>query len=349
MTKLETLVMSDEDIIKYFIPIDDLTPEYYQEYYSKVLPYLENFYNQGNGYRPIVIGRNISWWIQHKEVRRRCGYSANCKRVNPPGSVCLHNTLTQFLTSKLSCWMCEVIGEEINPKTGKMRQKKCSAVWDRYYSFRPLLYYTIGQLKSMTGKLKTIRSLYWQPAMRDIKLLQVPVNKEWSEIVDLNLVIDVDIKNKHTNSIFEDKYWKHLPSFVDDVVGFIENRGFDCKLQFSGNGIYFITGKVLGNEKILETMTREQFWNRVAGAWRDFLNNDLKPFVDEKYPMFDIDGEEPYTMKFYKAPFSLHQRLNTVAIPLSREMLDKTAEQFQEICKPEYVCEHIVDIKKVWE
>ena len=58
--------MNTEDLKK----VDTWTPDQYYDYYQKLMPFYEGWYNTENGYRSIAMGRNIVWWLEKNELRR---------------------------------------------------------------------------------------------------------------------------------------------------------------------------------------------------------------------------------------------------------------------------------------
>lgn len=318
--------------------IDNWTPDQYFQYYTKLMPMLKGWYNQPEGYRPVVMGRNISWWLSMGETRRRCRCYKTCpenKDITPESS---HMILSQAASDKMACWICE-----FNPK------RQLSSGWERYYNMNNRILWTIDMVESRTGILSTIRSMYWQPAIRDYGLVDKPTDKSWNEITALNLVFDIDVVDKNNRSIFEKEVWNGLFDMLDDVGGMLEDEDIGYKIQFSGNGAYFITNKIIEKDEIGEGETREQFWNLMAAGWADWINSEVKK-LEEKHKNFTIDGREPYTMQFLKTPFSLHQRLDVSAVPISIDMINgMSAEKFMEVCDPNYVTDNVNDILKVWK
>ncbi len=232
--------------------------------------------------------------------------------------------LTQAYNDKMSCWTCE------------FNQKRLlSSGWERYYNIGNRILWTIDMVESKMGMLSTIRSMYWQPAIRDYNLRDRPTDKSWNEITALNMVFDIDIIEKNTRSIFEKEIWDGLFDVLDDVGGILEDEDIGYKIQFSGNGCYFITNKIVEKDDIEEGESREEFWNKMAAGWADWINSEVKK-LEEKHKNFTVDGREPYTMQFLKTPFSLHQRLDVSAIPISIDMIGEvTSEEFAELCGPD--------------
>ncbi len=66
--------------------IDPWTPSQYLEYYTKLMPILKKWYNVPEGYRPVVMGRNISWWLEMGEIRRKCRCKGRDSRKYAYGS-----------------------------------------------------------------------------------------------------------------------------------------------------------------------------------------------------------------------------------------------------------------------
>lgn len=318
--------------------IDPWTPAMYQEYYGKLMPTLKKWYNLVEGYRPVVMGRNISWWINQGETRRKCRCHNVCPEKKDITKDSAHMILTQAASDKMSCWTCE-----FNLK------RQLSSGWERYYNIGNRILWSIDMVESRAGMLGTIRSMYWQPAIRDYRLIDAPTNKSWDEIVALNLVFDIDITDKNDRSIFEKDIWDGMFDVLDDVGGMLEDEDIGYKIQFSGNGVYFITNKIIENDEIEEGESREEFWNIISAGWANWINEEVKK-LEEKHKNFTIDGREPYTMQFLKTPFSLHQRLDVSAIPISIDMIGEVSnEEFLDICKPEYAVNNIDEILKVWK
>lgn len=317
--------------------IDFWSPDQYLQYYTKLMPVFKRWYNQAEGYRPVVMGRNISWWIANGDTRRKCRCYKACPEEKDVNKDDTYMILTQSYNDKMSCWSCE-----FNQK------RQLSSGWERYYNISSKILWTIDMVESKMGILSTIRSIYWQPAIRDYSLIDKPTNKSWHEITALNTVLDIDVVDKNNSSIFEKEIWDGLFVMLDDVGGILEDEDIGYKIQFSGNGCYFIVNKIVEKDAIEEGESREEFWNKMVAGWADWINSDVKK-LEEKHKKFTIDGREPYTMMFLKTPFSLHQRLDVSAIPVSIEMIGETTNsEFEEMCKPEYVTDNIDEILKAW-
>jgi len=328
--------MFETDISK-LKEIDFWTPDQYLQYYTKLMPVLKGWYNQPEGYRPVVMGRNISWWLAVGETRRKCRCYKVCpenKDITPESA---HMILSQTANDKMSCWVCE-----FNPK------RQLSSGWERYYNINSRILWTIDMVKSRIGILSTIRSMYWQPAIRDYSLANRPTDKSWNEITALNLVLDIDIIDKNTKSVFDKDMWNTLFDMMVDIGDMLENEDIGYKIQFSGNGCYFITNKIVEKDEIKEGELREQFWNIIVSGWADWINCEVKK-LEEKHKNFTIEGREPYTMMFLKAPFSLHQRLDVSAVPMSIDMINGMgSKEFEEICSPGYVIQNIDEFLRYW-
>lgn len=318
--------------------IDSWTPGMYQEYYSRLMPTFKKWYNLVEGYRPVVMGRNISWWLSMEETRRKCRCYKTCPEKKEITKDSAYMILTQAANDKMGCWTCEF-----------NRKRLLSSGWERYYNVGNRILWTIDMVESRTDMLGTIRSMYWQPAIRDYKLVSVPTDKSWNEIVGLSLVFDIDIVDKNNRSIFEKEIWDGMFDMLDDVGGMLEDEDIGYKIQFSGNGVYFITNKIIEKDEIGEGESREEFWNIISAGWGNWINEDVKK-LEEKHKNFTIDGREPYTMQFLKTPFSLHQRLDVSAIPISIDMIgDIGSEEFLDVCKPEYAINNTEEILKAWK
>lgn len=318
--------------------IDPWTPGQYLQYYTRLMPVLKKWYNVPEGYRPVVMGRNISWWLAMGETRRKCRCHKACpeeKDINPQSA---HMILTQAYNDKMSCWTCE-----FNCK------RQLSSGWERYYNIGNRILWNINMVESKINMLSTIRSMYWQPAIRDYNLIDTPTDKSWNEIMALNLVFDIDIVDKNENSIFDKKIWDTFFDVLCDTGDMLEQEDIEYKIQFSGNGCYFITSKVIEKDEIQEGETREQFWNIMAAGWADWINSEVK-YIEDINKNFTIDGREPYTMQFLKTPFSLHQRLDVSAIPISIDMINgMKSDEFSHICSPDYVINNIDELLKAWK
>jgi hypothetical protein len=318
--------------------IDPWAPSQYLGYYTKLMPTLKKWYNVPEGYRPVVMGRNISWWLGMGETRRKCRCYNACPEEKDVTKESMHMVLTQTYNDRMSCWTCE------------FNQKRLlSSGWERYYNISSRILWTIDMVESKMGMLSTIRSMYWQPAIRDYNLRDRPTDKSWNEITALNMVFDIDIIDKNNRSIFEKEIWDGLFDMLDDVGGMLEDEDIGYKIQFSGNGCYFITNKIVEKDEIDEGESREEFWNIVSAGWANWINSDVKK-LEEKHKNFTIDGREPYTMMFLKTPFSLHQRLDVSAIPISIDMIGEiTSGEFSELCNPDYVINNVDEMLKVWK
>lgn len=325
---------------------DSMTSVQYQEYYTKVLPVFKWWYNQNEeGFRPVVIGRNLAWWLERGETIRKCKYICKDKdgKVICPHSEDSSQILSNSKGEKLSCWVCKY-----NPK------KEMAGPFERFLVFNTKVLYTIDDIIARPAMLKTARSFYWHPAMHPWSEKGHGIKKQWDEIVGLNLVIDVDIIDKSERTIFEEDIYSTIPYMLDDIDEILKREDIDYKLQFSGNGIYFITSKIAVEEEKEKgekekDQTIEQFWNVIAGGWSKFITDDLKP-LERKNWNFTFDAREPYTMQFVKTPFSLHQRLDVSAIPLNRDIFDDyTADEFKDLTSPEYVVNHIKELCDIWK
>ncbi len=313
--------------------IDTWTPDMYYNYYQKLMVFYESWYNIKDGYRSVAIGRNITWWLEEKETVRKC-FIKKCKNKTDS----CHLTLQQFGTEKLSCWECS-----LSPKNKKRRA--LISPWERYYNVFEKILWDIESVKK-SNVLKTCRTLYWHNSIRDIKLKDIKTDKSWNEIIGSNFTLDIDIKNKHEDNIFDK--WNNVYPMVCDISSELENRDIEFKIMSSGNGIYFITKRILYDIDKEDNENCEVFWNKISNGWRKYIKDDLLP-IFEKHPNFNVDGEEPYTMKFYKSPFSIHQRLDVSAIPLSLDMINNnTGKDIKEISQPLYVVNNWENSLKVW-
>ncbi len=328
--------MQETDIEK-LKEIDFWSPEQYYSYYSMLIPTFKKWYNTVEGYRPVVMGRNISWWLKMGETRRKCRCRA-CPEGKEVTKDSLNMILSQTGNDKMGCFVCQY-----NPR------RQLNSGWERYYDVRNRILWNIDMISQRAGILSTVRSMYWQPAIRDYNLANTPTDKSWNEIAAINLVFDIDIVNKNTRSIFEKDIWDTLFDLLVDTGEMLESEDLDYKIQFSGNGIYFITKKIVAKEEIEENETKEEFWNIVAYGWADWVNSEVR-LLGEFHKNFTIDGRQPYTMMFLKTPFSLHQRLDTSAIPISIDMMNgMKSSEFEEICRPEYVINDVDKLLKVWK
>ena len=312
--------------------IDSRTPESYYEYYQKLIPFYEEWYNTSNGYRSVALGRNITWWLEKGETQRKC-FIKKCKNKTDD----CHLNLQQFGTDKLSCWECSIPSDK--------KKRALISPWERYYNIFERILWNIETVKS-SNVLKTARTLYWHNSIRDTKLTEIGTDKSWNEIIGSNFVLDIDIENKHTENM-SDK-WIELYQMIIDVSSKLENDDLEYKIMSSGNGIYFILKRINYDTDKENNESREVFWNKISSGWREYIKDELVPIFD-KHPKFNIDGEEPYTMKFYKSPFSIHQRLDLCAIPLSIDTINNmNNEDFLEISNPSYVVENWKSLLKVW-
>lgn len=323
--------------------IDKTSPIEYYEYYQRLMPFYLEWYNPtisnepNLGYRPIAIGRNISWWIEKNEIVRNC-YVKECKNKTES----CHIKLSQYYNDKLSCWECSE-----NKNNDKKKKRALISPWERYYNMHDRILWNIERVKS-SHILKTCRSLYWHNSIRDKSLLNKPTDKSWNETIASNFTLDIDIHNKNTKNIWDsdilDKLYPMLCTVADDL----ENNDIGYKIMSSGNGIYFITERIIYDLDKEGNEDREVFWNKISFGWREYINNYLKPKVDN-YKVFDLDGEEPYTMKFYKSPFSLHQRLGVSAIPINIDMINGIkSEEFVEMSNPLYVVDNWKKLVNAW-
>lgn len=319
--------------------IDIWTTEMFYEYYQKLMPFYESWYNIENGYRSVAIGRNLAWWLEKEEIERECYIKKykNDKQCKNKNETC-KLLLKQFGTDKLSCWECSI-------KTEKKKRALISP-WERFYNVFEKILWDIDHVKN-TNVLKTCRTLYWHNSIRNIKLKDIKTDKSWNEIIGSNFTLDIDIENKHTENMFDK--WEYLPSMINDVASKLENDDIEYKILSSGNGIYFITKRIFYEIEKENNETCEVFWNKISNGWRKYINDDLNP-IFEKHPKFNVDGEEPYTMKFYKSPFSIHQRLDLSAIPLSVDMINSiNGKDFKELSEPLYVSNNWKNLLKIWK
>ncbi len=321
--------------------IDTWTPEMYYEYYQKLMPFYETWYNTLGGYRPVAIGRNITWWLEKGETTRKCFIKKRkdkdeCKLKTDD----CHMVLEQYSNEKMSCWGCS------ESSNSKRKKRALLSSWERYYNIFDKILWDIETIKK-SNALKTTRSLYWHNSIRDVNIKNIRTYKSWNEIIGSNLTLDIDIENKHIENMFDK--WEHLPSMVSDVASKLEEHELEYKIMSSGNGIYFITKRIIYDTDKEDNESREVFWNKMCSGWKEFIMDELKPLFN-KHPKFDVDGEEPYSMKFYKSPFSLHQRLDLSAIPLSIDTInDMSGKDFKELSDPTYVSNNWESILKAWK
>lgn len=322
--------------------IDYRTPTEYEDYYTKLLPFFRQWYAQPEGYRPTVIGRNLSWWLTRNETRRKCRYKY-CKHYTEeehPNQPCQHSILAQGGTDKMSTWICELNKDD--------KKRQLSSGWERYKDpFRGILWH-IDDIIKKPSILSIARSLYWQPAIRDNNLINNSTDKSWFEIRALNIVIDIDIINKNVRSILEPEIYNTLHPFLCKTAQKIEAEDLTYKIQFSGNGIYFITSKIIATQERQPDENLEQFWNIIVAGFANYVNKDLKP-LEDKFKFFNIEGRESYTMQFLKTPLSLHQRLDNSAVPITIDQINSmNVKEFEEYCKPENVIQDPSKYMSVW-
>lgn len=210
------------------------------------------------------------------------------------------------------------------------------------------------------------KMLWWDIAMIDedltpgqIKNLKIPVDKTLTGIDYFRYEIDArQIRRNHNDT---DNINSHIYDFICGApirsiifniqircktADKLQEKGIIYRLQFSGNGIYFITQKIIAKNERLPDENLEQFWNMIVSGFANYVNNDLKQLQD-KFKFFDFEGREAYTMQFLKTPLSIHQRLDSSAVPITIDMInDMTNKEFEEYCKPENV---IKDPAKYWD
>lgn len=332
------------DNIEYLKSVDSLTPKFYRKYYTTLMPVFKQWYHQPEGYRPVVMGRNIPWWIDRNEVRRKCRCRVCSNEQNKFLDDCndgKHLVLGQNGQNKMSMWKCEL--EENDRKSAR------SSPWMRYMNPASKILYDIDMIEARPKILSTVRSMYWQPAIRNYDLLNDPTSKSWNEITALNIVIDIDIKNKHYDNIFDNKIWNSSYDMLSYTADILEKEDIEYKIQSSGNGFYFIMKKIIEEEERHEDETIESFWNVIVAGWKEFVDSELKK-VEEKFGQFTIDGREIYTMQFLKTPFSLHQRLDSIAVPISLDLISSIdSREFALISSPEYVLDNWNELVNVWK
>lgn len=318
--------------------LDTWTSQDYQNYYLKLLPFFKEWYNVKEGYRPVVMGRNIVWWLENGEVRRKCNRKT-CKLVDNSKEDCTHKILDSFHNSKIGHWICELDRNRIVENKKNKTIKSLSSGWIRYFDIHQKILWNINMIEEHVGVLKTIRCMYWQPAIRDYKLVNLGTDKSWNEIVAENFVIDIDVVDKNRRSIFENDIWSNVDSMIIDADKLLKEEDIDYKLMFSGNGIYFITKRIVAKDEMYENENLEQFWNIISAGWNDWINKVFKVKIEEKYgKFFSVDGDAPYTMKFYKTPFSLHQTFDVSAIPINIDLIHNiTCDEFKNLCEPKFV------------
>lgn len=330
--------------IEYLKSVDSLTPEFYQNYYTTLMPVFKQWYHQKEGYRPVVMGRNLPWWLNKGETRRKCRCrkcSNTDKKFMDDCHEDMHLILGQNGQNKMSMWKCEL--EENDKRSAR------SSPWMRYFNPASKILFDIDMIEKRPNMLSTIRSIYWQPAIRNYGLLNNPTDKSWNEITALNIVIDIDIVNKHNESIFSDKIWDNCYDMLSYTAGILEEEDIEYRIQSSGNGFYFIMKKIIENKERCEDETVESFWNVIVAGWKEFVDSELKK-VEDKFRQFTVDGREIYTMQFLKTPFSLHQRLDSIAIPVSLDLISSVdSREFALISSPEYVLDNWNELANVWK
>lgn len=315
--------------------IDTWTPDMYYNYYQNLIPFYEKWYNAKDGYRAVAIGRNIPWWIEKGETVRNCYIKKHktCKNMTDDCNMILQ----QFGSDKLSCWECSI--------TSDKKKRALISPWERFYDSFEKILWDIESIKN-SKVLKTCRTMYWHNSIRDDKLKYIRTDKSWNEIIGSNFTLDIDIKNKNKNDIFD--IWNDVSPMINTLTNKLESDDIEYKIMNSGNGIYFITKRIIYDIDKEENESREVFWNKVTHGWRKYIKDELIPLFD-KHPNFNVDGEEPYTMKFYKSPFSIHQRLDVSAIPLSIDMInDITTKDLKEITDPLYISDNWKKLSEVW-
>lgn len=329
--KKQAPIMSFEDTIQ----IDNRSPEAYKNYYVELLPFYKQWYNCDDveGYRPVVKATNLVANIEKNNVRKKCW----CIKCLIPGhqeeKELKRVVFNPLPNTKLGCWRCELIGdipdeyvidipenmneEDIKKLKPHVPRDPMASAFDRYVTYKSKLLYNIEMFEKVPTMFRGVRTMYWQPCIRSEKLKNVATDNSFKQIVGLNPVIDIDVLNKHVKTVFD--YWEENWKLLCDVSKVLEDNGLEYKIMFSGNGWYFILKRISLKDNE-QQLVNEQFWNILTEGTKSWLTENVKP-IQEKYH-FDIQVGNMNPMKFVKAPFSIHQRLDTVAVPLTLDMFN---------------------------
>ncbi len=363
--------MSMERYITEFTPdklktIDTWTSDKYVLYYSKVLPALKGFMNTVDGYKPVALENNIPYLLETNQITRPC---IKCKLSDEPHK----KYLLPADKNKLSMFWCE-----LDPLL------QGTSVWNRWKVFKQILW-SIDDIISKPNMMKTMRSLYYQSAIRYSDRKSLYWTNTWSEISAVNGIVDIDITDKNKADIYEkEDKWGHSRydvsfEMLSKIADALTKAGIRFKIRSSGNGWYFELEKITikdhnkpqyeniycGEDEItitenadgtVDTKTTKKeivFWNRVMNSIQYVKDCIIRPIIEDNYSKyFELDGGKPNPMKLYKSPESLHQRLDYVAkFTNLDEINDNTAEEFKDLCNPEYIIDGtatVADHFKTW-
>lgn len=338
--------------------IDDLknaelwTSDEYGDYYKGLNNFYKGWYGVKEGDRTVVIGQNLASYLEDKNVRRKCW----CSRCLVPGVNFgkdrrgeKHIVLDRNGTTLEMCWRCEyVCGIPIEGIEEKLSDPMASG-FNIYADFgvKNLINWdAIGE-----DRLRSVRTLYWRPAIRDIQFRNATTTGNWSQVVAYNPVIDIDVRDKNIRNVLD--YWDESIGMLGDVVLVMENEGLEFKMMFSGNGWYLILKRVVMNDKLkekgLDGVSPEVFWNKVAKGLSMWIKKYLVDTVGEKWSKyFNIEFKQPNELKYYKSPFSIHQRFYHSAIPVDMNLLMKGKDEFVENINPKSIPANFDKLIRIW-
>lgn len=335
--------------------IDDLkkdelwTSEEYGDYYKGLMGFYDIWYGVKDGDRTVVIGQNLASYLEDKNVRRKCW----CSKCLVPGNNFgkdrrgeKHIVLDRNGTTLEMCWRCEYICSiPIEGIEEKLNDPMASG-FNIYADFGVKNLINWDSINE--ERLRSFRTMYWRPAIRDRQFRNVSTTGNWSQVVAYNPVIDIDVRDKNTRNVLD--YWEESIGMLDDVVVVMEDEGLEFKMMFSGNGWYLILKRIIMSEKLSDIkISPEVFWNKVAKGLSMWIKKYLVDTVGEKWHnYFNIEFKQPNELKYYKSPGSIHQRFYQSAIPFDMNLLSKGKDEFVEMINPKSIPINFDNLLRIW-
>lgn len=338
----------------------------YGKYYKRLMEFYKGWYNVKEGDRTVVIGQNLASYLEDGNVRRKC-WCSKClvpgewfgkdrrKEIGLNGGK--HIVIDRSGQGSLEmCWRCEyVCSVPIKGDAEKLSDPMASG-FKIYADFgvRNLVNWDMVSESTLRGA----RTIYWRPAIRYRELRGVSTKGSWGEIVGINPVIDIDIKDKGVRDVLD--YWNESLMMLGDVVGVLEREGLEFRIMFSGNGWYIILKKIIMKDKLdemrnkgvnIDNISTEIFWNKVSkgiSLWiKSYLVDSLANKDWNKY--FNIEFKQTNMLKYLKSPLSIHQKFYRTAIPVDLNLLIKGKDEFVNMIDPGFVGDNFDKLLKVWE
>lgn len=325
----------------------------YGNYYNGLMDFYRGWYNVKEGDRTVVIGQNLASYLEDNNVRRKCW----CPKCLVPGEhfgkdrrAEKHIVLDRNGTTLEMCWRCEYICSIPVEGIEEKLNDPLASGFNIYADFgvKNLINWDIiGE-----SRLRSVRTMYWRPAIRNRGLRDTSTTGSWGEIVAFNPVIDIDVRDKGVRDVMD--YWNESVGMIEDVVVVLEDEGLEFRMMFSGNGWYFILRKIIMAEKLKESGLEEKvnvevLWNKVAKGISMWIKKHLVDTVGEKWSKyFNIEFRQPNMLKYYKSPGSIHQRFYKSAIPVDMNLLMRGKDEFVVMIDPKETPANFDKLLKIW-